>query len=125
MVRNEITSLSHAAGFDEEWTGRIVLAIDEAITNIIRHTYKNDPEGDTYRPSEFYVGSREFDPKKVGFRYDRANAGFTEFDTSLRGNSNHGHEYGAGLTPQADGRTVLPALSEEQRRDLVEYLKTL
>ena len=75
-------------------------------------------EGDTdggrcekYRPDSFVVGAREFDPKNVGFKstgYD----GF-EFDTSIPGNANTGHEYGAcGMT-------------HEQRMDLIEYLKSL
>ncbi len=81
-----------------------------------------DPEEGEYRPDEFTVGSREFDPLNVGFK----SAGYDGFRyvTDLRGNHNSGHEYGAGRTPQADGR-VLPALTEQQRWDLVEYLKTL
>lgn len=63
------------------------------------------------RSKEFYVGSREFDSQKVGFRTD-APAGSFLLRTELPGNSNAGHEYGA-------------VLSEQQRWDLVEYLKTL
>jgi cytochrome c5 len=74
------------------------------------------------RPSEFMVGSREFDPVKMGFRsqgYD----GFKQ--TTYRvGDKNTGHEYAAGRTPQLDG-TVLPPLNEQQRWDLIEYIKTL
>ncbi len=70
-----------------------------------------DPEGLEYRPDKFRVGSREFDPKKAGFKSE----GYTGFlfDTSRRGNSNAGHEYG---TRQ---------LNQQQRLDLVEYLKSL
>ncbi len=81
-----------------------------------------DPEEGEYRPDEFQVGSREFDPVKVGFR-TQGYEGFL-FRTSRRGDLNSGHEYGAGRSPQADG-TLLPALTEQQRWDLVEYLKTL
>lgn len=79
------------------------------------------------RPETFYVGSREFDPQKVGFKYDAggADANFTLFDTKIVGNSNKGHEYAAGKTPQLDGKTILPALSRSQRLDLLEYLKQL
>lgn len=63
------------------------------------------------RTSKFYVGSREFDPKKVGFKTDAA-PGTTLFDTSLPGNFNSGHDtYGT--------------FNEEQRWQLVEYLKSL
>lgn len=63
------------------------------------------------RTTKFYVGSREFEPKKVGFKTEQA-AGTTLFDTSLPGNSNAGHDtYGT--------------FNEEQRWQLVEYLKSL
>lgn len=74
------------------------------------------------RPSSFKVGSREFDPVKVGFRSEGYD-GFS-FTTFRVGDMNGGHEYGAGRTPQMNG-TVLPALTDEQRWDLIEYIKTL
>ncbi|HWA61115.1 MAG TPA: di-heme-cytochrome C peroxidase [Caulobacteraceae bacterium] len=66
------------------------------------------------RPKTFAVGTRDFDPRKVGYSTSPAAAGnsFT-FDTSVPGNSNKGHVYGVG------------ALSEAQRLELIEYLKTL
>jgi cytochrome c5 len=95
---------------------------------------EGDPAGMQYRPAKFQVGSREFDPKKVGFRTE-GYQGFT-FLTTIPGNSNGGHEYGTRdlhlLNPDgspaknADGSDrILPALNEQQRWDLVEYLKTL
>ena len=63
------------------------------------------------RPTTFMVGSREFDPDKVGLQTS-GYAGFL-FDTTKCGNSNKGHNYPAeGLTPA-------------QRDDLLQYLKTL
>lgn len=70
-----------------------------------------------YRPDIFMMGSREFDPAKVGFR-DAGYAG-TPFDTSLRGNGNMGHSYGA------EDKNGLRALTDDERWELVEYLKTL
>ncbi|HEY2387080.1 MAG TPA: di-heme-cytochrome C peroxidase [Candidatus Binatia bacterium] len=67
-----------------------------------------DPD---HRPKSFYVGSREFDPVKVGFRSDES-PGATKFDTTIDGNHNTGHLYGAGL-------------SDTERRQLLEYLKGL
>jgi mono/diheme cytochrome c family protein len=69
-----------------------------------------DPADGEYRPDTFQVGSREFDPQKVGQKSNGYN-GFT-FDTGRRGNSNAGHTYGTGL-------------DKEQRLDLLEYLKSL
>jgi hypothetical protein len=69
------------------------------------------PPGVEYRPCKFMVGSREFDPDKVGLKsagYD----GFV-FNTKLPGNSNAGHEYGTKV------------LTKEDRLNLLEYLKTL
>lgn len=68
------------------------------------------PANGEYRPNIFQVGSREFDPKKVGF-VSSGYVGFT-FDTSRPGNSNAGHVYATDLSPQ-------------DRSDLLEYLKTL
>ncbi|ODS22806.1 ribonuclease E [Candidatus Endobugula sertula] len=82
----------------------------------------DDPDDGVYRPDEFSVGRREFDPVKVGFVSDD-NKGFI-FRATRRGDMNSGHEYGAGRTPQMDG-TQLPALTEEQRWELIEYIKTL
>lgn len=81
-----------------------------------------DPDDGEYRPEQFVVGSREFDPVKVGFRSEGYD-GFV-FRTHRLGDLNGGHEYGSGRTAQPDG-TVLPALNEQQRWDLVEFMKTL
>ncbi|MEY8263365.1 MAG: di-heme-cytochrome C peroxidase [Bermanella sp.] len=81
-----------------------------------------DPDSGQYRPASFVVGSREFDPQKVGF-ISSGYAG-SPFTTARAGNLNSGHEYAAGNSPQIDG-TVLPGLDEDQRWQLLEFLKTL
>ena len=64
----------------------------------------------------FTVGSRQFDPVNVGFRTDAP--GFPTFRARdddgkpIPGNSNEGHEFGTDL-------------SQDERRQLVEYLKSL
>ncbi len=83
---------------------------------------EGDPEDGEYRPTEFMVGSREFDPANVGFRTE-GYEGFL-FQTNLEGNLNTGHEYAAGHTALANGKTR-SALNAEQRWQLVEYMKTL
>ena len=80
------------------------------------------PASDKYRPDDFMVGSKEFDPEYVGFKYSGYD-GF-EFQTHIYGNHNSGHEYAAGKTRQLDG-SCLPPMNEAQRWDLVEYLKSL
>lgn len=63
------------------------------------------------RPASFKVGAREFDPAKVGFRSEGYD-GFA-FSNVQRGNSNGGHEYG------------VDRLTEQDRWDLIEFLKSL
>lgn len=65
------------------------------------------------RSRTFRVGSREIDERNIGFRTD---AGPFLFDTTLPGNSNQGHD-GPGYGTDR--------LTEEQRRQLLEYLRTL
>jgi Cytochrome c len=64
------------------------------------------------RPTTFYVGNWELDPERLGFEWRSPFLGAFEFDTSITGNSNAGHEHGTQL-------------SEGDQRALIEYLKTL
>lgn len=72
------------------------------------------------RPKKFCVG-REFDPIKVGIDTSGASGCFT-FDTTLLGNSNAGHSFQDG--PRGDG-VIGPLLTDDQRWELVEYLKSI
>lgn len=62
------------------------------------------------RPATFWVGSRKFNHKDVGFASEE-NVG-SLFDTKLPGNSNAGHDYVDGLKPT-------------EIEELLEYLKSL
>jgi hypothetical protein len=81
------------------------------------------------RPSSFYAGYREYDPEKMGYVSEKAKIPAevlgkppiflleTETKTGDKvepatGNGRGGHEYGTKLT-------------DDERRDLLEYLKTL
>jgi hypothetical protein len=69
------------------------------------------------RTKVFYRGDDVYDPQNVGFTFDvaqRDGKNFFLFDTTKRGNGNSGHEgpaYGTSLSP-------------EEKRELLEYLKT-
>jgi cytochrome c peroxidase len=71
------------------------------------------------RPASFRVGSRRFDPERVGFVTAPSAENRFEFRTRdaqgnvIWGNFNGGHDYNNA------------ALSRRQRLDLVEYMKTL
>jgi hypothetical protein len=72
------------------------------------------------RPAKFHTGNLEFDPVQVGYETDKQ-AGLFLFDTAKTGNSNAGHEF-----TNTPGKGVIgPLLSVEERKALVEYLKTL
>ena len=71
------------------------------------------------RPTSFTIGSREFDPVDVGLKTDSIENG-TVIDTSTPGNLNTGHAFD-DPGPGVIGRK----LSEDERRDIVEFLKTL
>lgn len=68
------------------------------------------------RPRKFWVGSREYDAQKLGYQTAEDDTiPQSLVDTSLPGNSNAGHsgpQYGTSMT-------------EEERADLLEYLKGL
>jgi hypothetical protein len=72
------------------------------------------------RTKKFYIG-REFDPVKVGLD-TTGKSGAYLMDTSLRGNSNAGHSFEDG--PRGNG-VIGPLLTEEERWEIVEYLKSI
>ncbi len=66
------------------------------------------------------MGSRKFDPKKLGFEAGPGK-GLFEVDTTRPGNLNTGHEFADGQRPGVIG----PKLSRDERLALIEYIKTL
>jgi hypothetical protein len=90
------------------------------------------------RPKQFCMGFRDFDPEQVGFRVEaneapKCKAGETLFSATppgspLDGNSNLGHSFEAppGESEHEHKEGVIGRLlSDEERKDLIEYLKTL
>ena len=77
------------------------------------------------RPKTFWLGHREYDPEKLGYRYDKLPGGF-EFKTWLPGNHNTGHEFDDPYDPNAmvPGR-VGRKLSPDDRSALIEFLKSM
>ncbi len=66
------------------------------------------------RPKEFVRGYDVYNQQKVGFVYDtpEARSAGSLYDTSLPGNGNGGHLWGTKL-------------ADDQKQDLIEYMKTL
>jgi hypothetical protein len=75
----------------------------------------------TERPAVVYLGTREYDPVDAGYKNESIAAGFA-LDTSIAGNHHTGHEFRDG--PRSGG-VIGRGLSTEERRALIEYLKTL
>jgi serine/threonine-protein kinase RsbW len=46
QIRDFTRAAAQESGFSEDTTGKIILAVDEACTNIIKHAYKNSSEGE-------------------------------------------------------------------------------
>jgi hypothetical protein len=90
------------------------------------------------RPASFCQGARDYDPKQVGFAVPAGGetsckVGQTLFAARdadgkpIKGNSVLGHSFEGPVRPNNDypPGTVGAAFSEEERYDLIEYLKTL
>lgn len=82
------------------------------------------------RPARFLLGDAHFDPKDVGIKVvvppadakgDYTREGYFILDTHKAGNHNTGHEFSDDKHPGVVG----PALSHEEREDIIEFLKTL
>ncbi len=74
IIRDFIKSAANQSGFSEDSTGKIILAVDEACTNIIKHAYKYSPEGNIlikikFNDAKFSISITDdgshFDPNKV------------------------------------------------------------
>lgn len=86
------------------------------------------------RPKSFCMGGgRDYDPKQVGFAVvdgESCKTGQSRFSTrasdgtEMVGNSNAGHSFDGTPGPGKDG-TIGRVLKEQERYDLIEYLKTL
>ena len=79
------------------------------------------------RPATFKVGSREFDPVKVGLAEPEGDGWFV-LDTSEPGNWNTGHEFDEDYVPWSPGAgpahgVIGPLLSHEERMAIIEHLK--
>jgi hypothetical protein len=83
------------------------------------------------RPRKFCIGDRDFDPQQVGFAVTTScNHGETLFSTTngdgsaINGNSVLGHSL-EGTGQSKPNGVIGRTLTEEERYDLIEYLKTL
>jgi hypothetical protein len=84
---------------------------------------------DNERETSFYVGSKKFDPEKVGFESNQDGNHFL-FKTvdgngvPVPGNSNKGHS-GNAFTKTCGEDGQWRDFTDEERYQLIEYMKTL
>jgi len=72
------------------------------------------------RPKEFYLGSLDYDTKKMGYRMVEKE-GYFKLVTSVKGNSNKGHEFSDIKGKGVIGRK----LTVQERYQIIEYLKDI
>ncbi|QPF85442.1 hypothetical protein IC762_03670 [Bradyrhizobium genosp. L] len=73
------------------------------------------------RPAQFWLGSREYDPKDLGYVTNVSIKNGFLLDTTKQGNRNTGHEFS-----NEKGQGVIgPELKPDERRALIEFIKTL
>lgn len=74
LIRDFTRSAAAESGFSDETIGKIILAVDEACTNIIKHAYKYSPEGNIIISTKFKDGKfiisitdegNHFDPARI------------------------------------------------------------
>jgi serine/threonine-protein kinase RsbW len=74
LIRDFTKSAAAESGFSDETIGKIILAVDEACTNIIKHAYKYSPEGNIIISTKFKDGKfiisitdegNHFDPDRI------------------------------------------------------------
>jgi len=72
------------------------------------------------RPSDFWLGRREYDPVKLGYVVLQE-PGATRVNTAVDGNRNAGHLFSDTKGPGVIGRGLRP----EERFQIIEYLKSM
>jgi processive rubber oxygenase RoxA-like protein len=86
------------------------------------------------RPKSFCMGSRDYDPTQVGFAVvegETCKTGETKFSatsrdgTPIKGNSVDGHSFEGTGTDRKPGIIGRAFKDDQERYDLIEYLKTL
>ena len=60
VVRSTVAELAAALGFEESQRRKITLAVDEALSNVIRHAYKNECNHEVELNCQAQAGCLEF-----------------------------------------------------------------
>ena len=60
VVRSAVSELAAVSGFEDEQCQRIMMAVDEALSNVIRHAYKNRCDREIEVSCQAYADRLEF-----------------------------------------------------------------
>ena len=71
MVRAMMQEISRQAGFGEGERCDITIAVDEALSNVMRHSYKGDPSGAVHMSCSIGDGCLEIVLRDQGEAFDR------------------------------------------------------
>jgi anti-sigma regulatory factor (Ser/Thr protein kinase) len=69
-VRCAVAEIADLAGFSEKDCDKICLAVDEACSNVIRHSYKDRPDGKIIIKCSFESGSLSISVRDFGEKFD-------------------------------------------------------
>jgi serine/threonine-protein kinase RsbW len=72
LIREFTRYAAAESGFSDETIGKIILAVDEACTNIIKHAYKYSPEGNIIISTKFENGKFIISITDEGNHFDPA-----------------------------------------------------
>lgn len=83
------------------------------------------------RPSQFTVGSIEFDAECLGYRFDNkahmpdGDEDAAEYDARDSGNGNQGHEFSSAYTGTPADGVIGRELTDQEIRAIIEYVKSM
>lgn len=82
-IGEKVSGACQGAGFDDLETGQIMLAVDEACTNTIKHGLQEDPENTFQLEIRWVQGEIEFAIREHGEEYDPTKVASPDLTASL------------------------------------------
>ena len=72
LIRRVVREFSARAGLDSKTTHEVILAVDEAVSNVIKHSYKGDPDQKISLRCDRVEGGVEVEVRDQGEPFDPA-----------------------------------------------------
>jgi serine/threonine-protein kinase RsbW len=116
VVRSTVSELAKVCGFKDEQCRRITLAVDEALSNVMRHAYKNRRDQEIELKCEAHSDCLEFNFIDRGEAADRSRICAQPLDEIATGGR------GTHLIRQIMDEVCYDQVSEGNRLRLKKYL---